>query len=420
MENTIYGFKHLLGKTADDKCAIAEIRKLNYNASESEFGRIGVQVNYRQAHTIFQPEQILAMLFTKLKSEFKDDKADVILTVPTYFTSSERQALLNSASIARLNCLQLLNETTAIALNYGYYKQEEFAYHKPRNVVFMDFGHTSLQVSVVSFTAGKLQVLATTSIMIGGRDIDQMLADHFCNEFNQKYHIDPREDKKALARLMVEVEKLKKLMSINKTNLKLKIDNFMGREKVEAAICRDIMENICVKLFEKLHGTAEKCIAKSELKAEDIHSIEITGGSSRIPKFKQMVEEIFMKAPSTTLNQDEAVAKGGAIYCSMQSERVKMQHKIKIIDVLSNNPVNIILKCQENNDIDAAVLFDEVTDFPFTKKTALAELKSKDLPTRMYLTNVNRPMTLDSWICKFGFKLQFFIYFYSLHYNHYI
>lgn len=170
---------------------------------------------------IFSPEQCLAMLLTKLKdisaNALKTPINDCVISVPSYFTNNERKALLDSATIAGnnfiltsffplflfirkisyltgLNVLRLFNETTATALSYGIYKQDLPApEEKPRNVIFVDCGQSSLQVFACAFNKGKLRMLANASDSnLGGRDIDMVLAEHFCKEFQTKYKIDPK------------------------------------------------------------------------------------------------------------------------------------------------------------------------------------------------------------------------------------
>lgn len=330
MNNTIGGFKRLLGRKYNDPHVQNELRKIPYKVEPRPDGGIGIRVNYQDEEVVFSPEQITAMLFTKLKEDsFKELKTqinDCVVTVPSYFTNAERQALLDAAGICGLNVLRLMNETTATALSYGFYKQDLPApEEKARNVIFVDCGHSALQVSACAFHKGKLKMLASCADQVGGRDFDYALAEHFSNEFQTKYKIDPRTNKRAYLRLLTEVEKLKKQMSANSTKLPLNIECFMNEIDVHSTIQRPDMEAMCAGSLQRIEATMKKLLKDSNLALEDIHSVEIVGGSSRVPAIKQMIEQIFGKPASTTLNQDEAVSRGAALQCAILSPAVRVR-----------------------------------------------------------------------------------------------
>lgn len=350
MKNTILDFKHLLGRKFRDPVAQKELRAIPYRAEERPDGSIGIRVNYMDEEHIFSPEQITAMLFTKLKVDaavaLQTQIYDCVITVPSYFTNAERKALLDAAGIAGLNCLRLVNETTATALSYGFYKQDLPApEEKSRNVIFVDFGHSSIQISACAFNKGKLKMLAAASDLVGGRDVDAMLAEHFSKEFISKYKMDPRTNKKAYIRLLAEIEKLKKQMSANSTKLPLNIECFMNDTDVHSSIQRVDMEDICKHLFERIEEVMNRCLRESKLSLDEIHSVEIVGGSSRIPAVKQLIEQIFGKTSSTTLNQDEAVARGGALQCAIMSPAVR----VRDFSVTDIQPFSIMITFDNEN-----------------------------------------------------------------------
>lgn len=330
MNNTIGGFKRLLGRKYNDPHVQNELRRTPYKVEPRPDGGVGIRVNYQDEECVFSPEQITAMLFTKLKDDaFKELKTqinDCVITVPSFYTNAERQALLDAAGICGLNVLRLMNETTATALSFGFYKQDLPApEEKPRNVIFVDFGHSALQVSACAFHKGKLKMLASAADQVGGRDFDFALADYFSNEFQTKYKIDPRTNKRAFLRLLTEVEKLKKQMSANSTKLPLNIECFMNEIDVHSSMQRAQMEELCSGLLQRIEGTMKKLLKDSNLALEDIHSVEIVGGSTRIPAIKHLIEQIFQKPASTTLNQDEAVSRGAALQCAILSPAVRVR-----------------------------------------------------------------------------------------------
>nr|UTH79107.1 heat shock protein 70-4 [Protohermes costalis] len=345
MKNTVYNFKRLLGRSVNDPDAQRELKMMPYRYVQTENDKIGIKVNYLGEEHTFTPEQCTAMLLTKLKdtsaNALQTQVNDCVISVPSFFTNAERKSLLDAAAIAGLNVLRLMNETTATALAYGIYKQDLPApEEKPRNVIFVDCGHASLQVSACAFHRGKLSMLACASDPhLGGRDIDLYLAEYFCKDFQTRYKIDARSNTRAFIRLLAEVEKLKKQMSANSTTLPLNIECFMEDKDVHSVLKRVDMESLCADLFQRVENTLVRCLMESKLRLNDIHSVEIVGGSSRIPAIKQLIEKVFQRVPSTTLNQDEAVARGCALQCAMLSPAVRVR-EFSVTDV-QNYPVKL-------------------------------------------------------------------------------
>ncbi|XP_044748143.1 heat shock 70 kDa protein 4 isoform X2 [Coccinella septempunctata] len=405
LKNTVYGLKRLLGRKFRDPHVQRELQMLPFNVIEVNNGNIGIKVQYLNEEHIFSPEQCLAMLLTKLKdistSALKTPINDCVISVPSYFTNNERKALLDAASIAGLNVLRLFNETAATALSYGIYKQDLPApEEKPRNVIFVDCGHSALQVSACAFHKGKLKMIATSSdANLGGRDFDYILAEHFCKEFQTKYKIDARSNPRAFLRLLTEVEKLKKQMSANSTSLPLNIECFMNDKDVHGDIKRSDMEAMCAPLFQRVEETLRNCLEQSELSLDDIYAVEIVGGSSRIPAIKQLIEKIFKKAPSTTLNQDEAVSRGCALQCAMLSPAVRVRD-FSVTDVQSY-PISVYWEASAEGDAGGNVeIFPLKQAIPFSK--LLTFYRHEPFAIRAcYSGNVPYPdKNIGTWIIK--------------------
>ncbi|XP_013111489.2 heat shock 70 kDa protein 4 isoform X1 [Stomoxys calcitrans] len=328
MKNTVSGFKHLLGRRFNDPHVQRELNSIPTKVKGLPDGSIGYQVNYLDQEQCFTPEQLTAMLFTKLKetstNALEAQVNDCVITCPVYFTNAERKALLEAAHIAGLNVLRLMNETTATALSYGFYKQD-LPEDKPRNVIFVDCGHASLQVSACAFTKGKLKMLASSWDQIGGRDFDTTLAEYFAKEFLDRYKINAKTNARSWLRLLTEIEKLKKQMSANSTKLPLGIECFMDEIDVSSSMQRSTMEELCAPLFQRVEMTFKRLLAESKLTLDEIHSVEVVGGSTRIPAIKQLIENVFGKPASTTLNQDESVSRGAALQCAIMSPAVRVR-----------------------------------------------------------------------------------------------
>ncbi|KAM4546239.1 heat shock 70 kDa protein 4a [Fundulus diaphanus] len=345
-KNTVQGFKRFHGRAFSDPIVQAAKSNLVYDLAQMPSGATGVKVMYMEEERVFSVEQITGMLLTKLKetaeSALKKPVVDCVISVPSYFTDPERRSVMDAAQIAGLNCLRLMNETTAVSLAYGIYKQDLAApEEKPRIVVFVDLGHSGYQVSVCAFNKGKLKILATAfDSDLGGKDFDDILVNHFCEEFAKKYKLDVRSKPRALVRLYQECEKLKKLMSANSSDLPLNIECFMNDIDVASKLNRGQFEEMCAGLLAKVEGPLRSVMEQTKMKKEEIYAVEIVGGATRIPSIKERISKFFGKELSTTLNADEAVARGCALQCAILSPAFKVR-EFSITDVV---PYSISLK----------------------------------------------------------------------------
>jgi len=371
-KSTVTQIKRLVGRKYDEPSMASEFSQLPYTCVRMENGDIGIKVNYRDEERIFNPEQILAMLLTYLKQTAEENLtskvADVVIGVPAFYTDYQRRAVLSSAHIAGLHCLKIMNETSAVALCYGLYKQDvPGPEEKPRHVAFIDVGHFSLQICIAAFNKGKIKVLSTAwDESLGGREFDNRLRDYFCEEFLKKHRVDARTNKRAWIRLGTEVEKIKKQLGMNTINLPLNIECFMDDKDVSAVVNRAQFEEMCADLFDRAEAPLQQALSESGLKVEDIDVVEVVGGSSRIPALRSIFERVFNKPVSTTLNQDEAVVRGCAIQCAMLSHTVKVRD-IEVLDAAAY-PIDIAWDCYKSEEqIGEMEVFKKHHAYPFTK-----------------------------------------------------
>uniref|UniRef100_A0A673IXE8 Heat shock 105/110 protein 1 n=1 Tax=Sinocyclocheilus rhinocerous TaxID=307959 RepID=A0A673IXE8_9TELE len=240
-------FKRLHGRLFQDHSVQAEKASLPYDLVPLNDGKVGVKVMYLDQEHHFSIEQVTAMLLTKLKdiAEANLQKKVVKCVIAVRFCT--RASVLDAAKIAGLNCLKLMNDSTAVALNYGIYKEGlPGCDENPKIVAFVDMGHSALQVSVCAFNKGKLKVLSTAfDPYLGGKDFDQRLVEYFCAEFKSKYKMDVKSKARAMLRLTQECEKLKKLMSSNSTDILLNIECFISDKDV----CEKMNRYVSVRLL---------------------------------------------------------------------------------------------------------------------------------------------------------------------------
>ncbi|XP_054248425.1 heat shock 70 kDa protein 4L isoform X2 [Indicator indicator] len=403
VKNTLHGFKKLHGRAFEDPYIQAERAKLPYELQKMPNGSVGVKVRYLDEERQFAIEQITGMLLAKLKetseSALKKPVADCVISVPSFFTDAERRSVMAAAQIAGLNCLKLMNETTAVALAYGIYKQDLPALEeKPRNVVFVDMGHSAYQVSICAFNKGKLKVLATTfDPFVGGRNFDEALVDYFSEEFRTKYKLNVKENPRALLRLYQECEKLKKLMSANASDLPLNIECFMNDLDVSSKMNRAQFEQLCAALLSRVEPPLRAAMDQAKLQREDIYSIEIVGGATRIPAVKEQISNFFCKEISTTLNADEAVARGCALQCAILSPAFKVR-EFSITDVV---PYSITLRWKSSYEegTGECEVFSKNHAAPFSKVITFHKKEPFDLEA--YYTHPHEVPYPDSRIGRF-------------------
>ncbi|KAM4904794.1 heat shock protein 105 kDa isoform 4-T4 [Sylvia borin] len=369
--NTVSNFKRFHGRAFSDPFVQKEKEKLSYDLVPMKNGGVGVKVMYMDEEHIFSVEQISAMLLTKLKetaeSNLKKPVTDCVISVPSFFTDAERRSLLDAAQIVGLNCLRLMNDMTAVALNYGIYKQDLPApEEKPRIVVFVDMGHSAFQVSACAFNKSKLKVLGTAfDPFLGGRNFDGKLVDYFCAEIKSKYKLDPKSKVRALLRLYQECEKLKKLMSSNSTDIPLNIECFMNDTDVSGKMNRSQFEELCADLLQRIEMPLLSLMEQTQLKVEDVHAIEIVGGATRIPAVKERIAKFFGKDVSTTLNADEAIARGCALQCAILSPAFKVR-EFSVTDA-TPFPISLLWNTEAEDTEGVHEVFSRNHAAPFSK-----------------------------------------------------
>uniref|UniRef100_A0A8C7XCP1 Heat shock protein 4 like n=1 Tax=Oryzias sinensis TaxID=183150 RepID=A0A8C7XCP1_9TELE len=382
-KNTVHGFKKLHGRAFDDAFVLAEQPKLPYSLHKLPNGNAGIKVRYLDADKVFTVEQITGMLLSKLRetsqSALKKPVVDCVISVPSFFTDAERRSVFDATQIAGLNCLRLINDTTAVALAYGIYKQDlPNPEEKPRNVVFVDMGHSSFQVSITAFNKGKLKVLATAfDPYLGGRNFDEALVDYFCEEFKTKYKLNVRDNPRALLRLHQECEKLKKLMSANSSDLPLNIECFMNDIDVSGRMNRAQFEDMCAQYLMRVEMPLKTALEQSKLSRDDVYAVELVGGATRIPSIKDRIAKYFCKDISTTLNADEAVARGCALQCAILSPAFKVR-EFSITDVVTF-PITLRWKTPTEDGLGECEVFGKNHSAPFSKVITFHKKEPFDL-----------------------------------------
>lgn len=238
---------------------------------------------------------------------------EIVLSCPNYATNGERQAYLDAADIAGINCIRLINEGTATALTYGFFRKGDLDAEKERIVAFVDFGHSKLSVTYASFVKTKMKILGTYSNKnLGARQIDYQLFELLGGEFAKKYGCDPRNNLRCRLRLLDSIEKVRKLLTSNK-EADVHCEALMEDEDLHRSIKRDDLEDLIAPFIKDFRACLEESIEKIGIPKDTIHSIELVGEATRIPCCINQIEEAFGKTPSRTLNSTDCIARGCAL-----------------------------------------------------------------------------------------------------------
>ena len=313
-KNTVFDAKRLIGRKFEDHEVQEDIKLWPFTVVKDEkTDRPQIVVTYQKQEKKFFAEEISAMVLQKLKQTACDylgkQVKKAIITVPAYFNDSQRQATKDAGAIAGLEVLRIINEPTAAAIAYGLDKK----FKNERNVLIFDLGGGTFDVSLLSLEDGLFEVKATNGhTHLGGEAFDARLVSYSAGEFRRKTNIDLTSNAKALRRVRAACEKAKRALSAS-TQATVDIDALMDGEDLNVTITRSKFEDLCMDLFKKCMPPLENVLRDAKMSKSEVQDVVLVGGSTRIPKVCQMVQEFFNgKEPNKSINPDEAVAYGAA------------------------------------------------------------------------------------------------------------
>ena len=318
-ENTIFSAKRILGRRFDDP-AITETQKFFpfklVNRNNKPMIEVSVNGNSSEPAAEFAPEQISAMVLQKMKQIAEDYLGQpvkrAVVTVPAYFNDEQRQATKDAGTIAGIEVIRIINEPTAAALAYGLDKSGV-----EKNVLVFDLGGGTFDVSLLTIDSGVFEVLATNGdTHLGGEDFDERIMQHFVKVFNRKTGLDMSTDPTALAKLRRECEKAKRALSLEHS-AKIQIENLFGGLDFEEILTRAKFEQLNLDLFQKTLDPVRKVLADAGLTKAEIDEVVLVGGSTRIPKVRELIREFTGKEPVLGVNPDESVAYGAALQAAV-------------------------------------------------------------------------------------------------------
>ncbi|MDB5170269.1 MAG: dnaK [Candidatus Saccharibacteria bacterium] len=331
--NTIYEVKRLIGRNFNDKEVQRDIKLMGYEMVKSGNG-----VKVKMGDKEYSPEEISAMVLSKLKSDaesFLGDKVtEAVITVPAYFDDSQRQATKDAGKIAGLEVKRIINEPTAAALAYGLDKDG-----KDEKIAVYDLGGGTFDVSILELGDGVFEVKSTNGdTHLGGADFDRVIINYFADEFKKEQGVDITGDKAAMQRLRDEAEKAKiELSSAQEVvvNLPFLTADADGPKHFEHKLTRAKLESLVADLIAKTADPCEKALKDAGLKASEINAVVLVGGMTRMPAVQEKVKQIFGKEPMKGVNPDEVVAVGAAIQGGV------LQGDVKDVLLLDVTPLSL-------------------------------------------------------------------------------
>jgi len=320
-ENTVFGIKRLIGRRYDTKEVQDDLRVLPYKIEKAANGDVRINLRGKQ----YSPAEISSFILANIKKaaeEYLGEKiVDAVITVPAYFSDSQRQATKDAGKIAGLNVLRIINEPTAASLAYGMDKK------KDEKIVVFDLGGGTFDVSVLEIGDGVFEVKATNGdTHLGGEDFDLHLIDYLANEFKKEQGIDLRTDKMALQRLKEAAEKAKIELSSSmqtEVNLPFITADANGPKHLAIKLTRAKLESLVDDLLEKLESPCRTALKDAGLSTGDMNEVILVGGMTRMPAVQERVKKIFGKEPNKGVNPDEVVAMGAAIQGAVLKGDVK-------------------------------------------------------------------------------------------------
>ncbi|MCQ2159085.1 MAG: molecular chaperone DnaK, partial [Bacteroidales bacterium] len=309
--NTIFSIKRFMGETYDQ--VSTEATRVPYKVAKGDNNTPRVDINGK----MFTPQEISAIILQKMKKTAEDylrqEVTEAVITVPAYFSDSQRQATKEAGKIAGLDVKRIINEPTAAALAYGLDKK-----NKNMKVAVYDLGGGTFDISILELGDGVFEVKSTNGdTHLGGDDFDQVIIDWLAGEFSSENGgMDLRKDPMALQRLKEAAEKAKIELS-NQTTTEINLPYITAVDGMPKHLVKSLtrakFEALCDDLFRRSIEPCRKALSDAHLSASDIDEVILVGGSTRIPKVQDLVKEFFGKEPNKSVNPDEVVAIGASI-----------------------------------------------------------------------------------------------------------
>ncbi|CAM8948989.1 unnamed protein product [Rhodiola kirilowii] len=320
--NTVFNSKRLIGRKFSDPSVQSYMKLWPFKIISGPADKPMIVVDYKGEEKQFVAEEISSMVLFKMQkiaeAYLGSTVKDVVVSVPSFFNDSQRQATKDAAVIAGLNVLRIISEPTAAAIAYGLDKKGDSVGEK--NVIVFNLGGGTVDVSLLTIAEGIFQVKATAGdTHLGGEDFDTRMVNHFVEKIKRKKKKDITNNPRALTKLRTSCEKAKRILS-STTKTSIEIYSLYDGNDFSLNITRDRFEELNMDLFRKCMEPVKKCLRDANMDKSDVHDVVLVGGCTRIPKIQQLLQKVFNgKELCKSINADEAVAYGAAVQAAILS-----------------------------------------------------------------------------------------------------
>ena len=384
-QNTVFSIKRFMGETYEQ--VQKEIARVPYKVVRGENNTPRVDINGK----LYSPQEISAMILQKMKKTAEDylrqEVTEAVITVPAYFSDSQRQATKEAGKIGGLDVKRIINEPTAAALAYGLDKK-----NKDMKVAVYDLGGGTFDISILELGGGVFEVKSTNGdTHLGGDDFDQEIINWLAQEFaNENGGIDLKKAPMALQRLKEAAEKAKIELS-NQTSTEINLPYIMPVDGIPKHLVKTLtrakFEQLCDNLFQRSIEPCRQALKDAGLNASDIDEVLLVGGSTRIPKVQELVKEFFGKEPNRSVNPDEVVAIGASIQGGVLAGDVK--------DVLLLDVTPLSLGIETLGGV-MTKLIESNTTIPTHKSQVFSTAADNQPSVEIHVLQGERPMAKDN------------------------